>query len=66
MHPELDEGALVDQEVQALAGRKLLLGVLGRDLLLAAALPDPLPALLEVSRQGPEKAGGRGVGRHQK
>ena len=48
MHPELGEGALVDQEREALAGGQLVAPVLLGDLLGAAAGPDRLPTLLEI------------------
>jgi hypothetical protein len=46
-HVELLEGALVEQEVDALAGRELALGVLGGDALGASAHPRLFAALLE-------------------
>ncbi len=48
MHPKLDEGVLVDQEREALAGGQLAALVLLGDLLGAAAGPYVRPPLLEI------------------
>ena len=58
--PDLDEGALVDQKVDPLAGGQLAALVLLGDLLLAAAEPRPLARLVQllgqlVERRGPWK-----------
>ncbi len=47
-HVELLEGVLVEQQVEALAGGELALGVLGGDAPLAAAGPGLRPPLLEL------------------
>ncbi len=61
----LDEGAVVDQQRQALAGGELLLGVLAGDLLLAAALGDLRASLEQVLDQRAQQRG-RLLGAHQR
>jgi hypothetical protein len=51
VHPQLHERALVDQQRKALARRQLLLLVLARDPLLAAAQRDLGAARLQVLDQ---------------
>jgi hypothetical protein len=60
---QLDERAGVDQQLDPLAGGQLLLRVLGRDLLRAAAELDPLSSRAEVLSQRAEEARRCGVGR---
>jgi hypothetical protein len=64
MDPELGPRTRVDQELEPLARRQLLSGVLGGDLLAPAALADLRAADLEVLGEGSEEACCWSVGRH--
>ena len=71
MDAELRERALVDQERQPLARGELVLLVLARDPLLAAAQPGLLAALVQIldqraqRRSGDERVGGSAFGGHE-
>jgi hypothetical protein len=62
VEPQLNEGALVDQQCEALARGQLLPRVLGGDLLLASTPPDLLTPGPEVLGERTQEAGGRGIG----
>ena len=51
---QLDEGALVDQQLEPLARGELVLLVLALDLLLAAALPGLLAPLVQIVDERPQ------------
>ena len=65
VHPELDEGALVDQQLDALTGGQLLLRVLSGDLLSPTAELYPLASGAQVLGEGPQQARGWGIGGHE-
>ena len=64
MDAELDECAVVDEEIEPLAGGELFPGVLCLDLLQTPAEPDLLPPGVEILDERAKQTGWQGVGGH--